>query len=234
MKPYYQSRFPSRHALSFVAALLSCGMVHADPVSLGQDGSIYAGGSSFGATVGYGQRLSDSWAARVMINSGGRSGTEKDKNIGDNHYDVKAKIGPGATLLADFYPITGSGFRLSGGMNISRIKGELSGRSDGAGGYNINGHRYSSTEVGSLTAQIKFNTVKPYLGIGWESKALGEKGWRFVSDLGFIYCGKGKATLDATGAAGNAALQRDLASERKDLQKQGAAIVVGLGAAYAF
>ncbi|MBK9395500.1 MAG: hypothetical protein IPN40_17195 [Uliginosibacterium sp.] len=85
-----------------------------------------------------------------------------------------------------------------------------------------------------MTAQIKFNTVKPYLGIGWESKAVGEKGWRFVSDLGVIYCGKGKATLDATGAAGNAALQRDLASERKDLQKQGAAIVVGLGVAYAF
>ena len=213
------------------SAVLICAHAHAESAEQSSQ-SLYLGAGSFGIGIGYQQRLSEAWAGRILLNTG-LQGKQKDKNISDVHYDIKVKLGTGLTLLADYYPISGSGFRISGGLNVSSTKADLKGRNDGSG-YNINGHHYSNAQVGDLNSSLKFSSVKPYLGVGWESKALGEKGWRFVSDLGVMYSGKSKGSLNASGAANNAALRQDLDAESKDLNKRSLGVVVGLGAAYAF
>lgn len=224
-----------RHArctLLFAATVLSAGAQADSGNPSLQDGSVYAGVSTFGLGVGYAHRFSDKWAARFTLNSGLDPKSQKEHLSGID-YDVKMKAGPGFSAQTDYYPIKDSGFRLSLGVNYSRIKGTLGGRPDN-GSYSINGQRYSATQVGSLNGNLKYKDLHPFMGIGWESKPLGSAGWRFVSDLGVLYYGKAKTSLSASGATAGSALQRDIDAERNQLSKRGVGVSIGLGAAYAF
>lgn len=182
-----------------------------------------------GASIGYGKRFNDRWGGRVMLNSGIKADLD-DEKIHGNKYDAKFKSGPGIGVLADFYPISGSGFRVSGGTFVARHKTEYDG---GANAYTFNGHSYSAAQVGQLEGETKYRSIAPYLGIGWES-GTSSSGWRFTSDLGVKYLGKSSSKLEASGSATNAMLRQDLAVERKRFKDDAAELVVNVGVSYAF
>ena len=192
--------------------------------------SAFATIGSDGLNFGYGKRFNSLWGGRIMLNSG-VTVKDDDAEISGNHYDMKFKKSAGINILADLYPIQDSGFRISGGLSIADYKNELA--SGKANSYSFNGHTYSAAQVGQLSGEQKFKSVAPYLGIGWESKP-SDSGWRFVSDLGVAYLGKSGSKLEASRAASNSALQKDLSEEAKQLNKSSAMIVFNIGASYAF
>lgn len=53
-----------------------------------------------------------------------------------------------------------------------------------------------------VTGEVHFNSVAPYLGIGW-SGAPGNSGWHFHVDLGVLYLGDPEAEADVQRAACN-------------------------------
>jgi hypothetical protein len=221
-------------ALLIAAGLTTAAARAAEAPSNADSPSFYGGAGAFGLGLGYAHRIGDHWAARVQVNSGSLARANGDTDFGDIHYDTRLKLGAGLSALADYYPSLDSGWRLTGGLIFSRINSEVTGRPDAQGGYLINQHRYSATQVGALSGRVKFGPTNLYLGGGWDSAPLGTRGWRFVSDVGVFYAGKGSATLEATGAANNPALLADLNAERDQLRKMGVGVAVTLGAAYAF
>jgi len=212
-----------------VCAMLAAGNASAagDPQTASD--SVFASVGIGGLNLGYGKRVNNQWGGRVMLNSGIKYDNDNE-SIHGNHYDFDYKSGTGLSVLADFYPINDSGFRVSGGLQFARHKYELAGK---ASSYTFNGHSYSAADVGKLTGEAKYKSVAPYLGIGWESKP-SATGWRFVSDLGARFIGKSSSRLDSSNASTNAALRQDLATEQSHLKKNGAEIVVSVGVSYSF
>lgn len=225
-------------AMLALLTLVSAGVAHAAESTQAADQSVYGAIGPFGASVGYEHRFGDfwggHWGTRLLVNSGGLAHASGHSDLSGNRYDTRLKTGPGISSLFDYYPSLDSGWHLTGGVILSRIKTDLTGKPDAQGNYSINNRSYSAAQVGTLTGQMKYDPTLLYLGGGWESAAAGAKGWRFVSDAGVFVTGKASTTLTATGAASNPALQADLNAERSQLDKRGVGLLVQLGAAYAF
>lgn len=227
----HQARIKRIFSQGLIAAtLLAAGMANAADPAVSLNGSAFATIGSDGLNLGYGKRFNALWGGRVMLNSGIAPHND-NAEISDNHYDAKFKKSAGVNILADLYPIEGSGFRVSGGLSIANYKNELANGS--AGSYSFNGHTYSAAQVGQLSGEQKYKSVAPYIGIGWESRS-SESGWRFVSDLGVAYLGKSSSSLSASRGATNSILQQDVAAEAKQLNESTALIIFNVGASYAF
>lgn len=225
--------------LSSTLALAACmaghaGIAGAADSFLAAPTSVQVGVGPLGLSVGAGKQLNENWRLRLGVHSGTIGNIRSNDDISGIDYEIRSKSKPGLSALADWYPLQDSGFHLSGGLILGRFEGKLHGRPNDNGNYDINGNIYSAAQVGELNGRVKYNSISPYLGVGWESKALGEKGWRFASELGVFYFGKAKASLSASKAAAGSALQRDVDAERGALAKNGLGVGLSLGATYAF
>lgn len=175
------------------------------------------------------------FSARLLLHSGSLAADKRNAvDLQGIDYDVRQRFGPGLSLLGDYRPWHDTGWRLTGGLVVSRLDVTLKGRPDTAGNYALNGHTYHVAQVGLLTGKLRYKPVSLYLGGGWESKAAGTPGWRFVSDLGLLLMAKPEVTLTGSGAAGNTALLQDLAAEQQQLRKPGLGVLGSLGVAYGF
>jgi hypothetical protein len=225
---------------NFIAlSLAACAAVFSMPLAAAEaenHGSVSATVSPLGLSIGvlnYG--WSDDVSARVVLSSGSLA-TEKRNDVEQqgNRYDLRNRTGPGLSLLADYHPWHSTGWRLTGGLVVSRFKTTLTGRPNGAGNFSINDRSYSTAQVGTLSGSVRYKPVSLYVGGGWESKPVGNAGWRFVSDLGLLALGRSKATLSASAGAGNSVLQQDLSAEARQLRRPGLAVLGAIGVAYGF
>jgi hypothetical protein len=193
------------------ALLLIAGASHAD------DWYGFAGiGPAATAEAGVGKVINDHWSLRAGL--GRTHGTSSTRSIGGIGYDVKPEADTTLSVLADWFPMSGSGFRLSGGLTYSSRQSVGVTAATGAdGAYHLNGNSYSSADVGSLAGQVTFRKVEPYVGVGWESAPANKPGWRFMADLGLHIQQGAKTSLSTTGGQSIAALQQDVAAARKQL-----------------
>jgi hypothetical protein len=136
----------------------------------------------------------------------------------DIDYDLDIRLLSFPVLL-DWYPFRSSGFRLSAGLAINKNKADLDARPQAD--YEIGGSPYPANEVGNLSGKLKFDTLAPYVGLGW-GNALGENSrWTFTCDLGVIFHGNGDISLKADGPiASDATFQAALEKERRDLEDE--------------
>jgi len=161
----------------------------------------------------------------------------------DVNYDGRLKLRT-ITGLLDWYVFRGA-FHLTAGAAGNDTKLDVVGQPTQST-YTINGNTYSSSQLGSLTGQLKFgNSVSPYVGLGWGNPA-GESGRvHFLFDVGAIYGGTPSVTL--TAQCGPAAppgsslcdqAQADVASEETKLRHKADILqwypVVSLGVAVRF
>lgn len=117
--------------------------------------------------------------------------------------------------LADFYPGAFKSFHLTGGIATNPLT--ISGKGvTNSGSFKINGHSYTADQVGTLSADGKFPSVSPYLGIGTGTPARGGP-IEFLFDLGAVL-GKPTINLGATGAASNPQLASDLQAQSQTTQ----------------
>lgn len=118
-----------------------------------------------------------------------------------------------APLLIDFFPSAGGSFRLTGGVLFNGNKFSVESRPNSFGFLDLNNRTYSSTQVPSVTGTVKFNTVAPYLGVGWGNPVAAGRNWGFLVDLGLTYQGRAKASLSAQCGAVSAALCAQVVSD---------------------
>lgn len=196
--------------------------------------TIYGMVSPFGVGVGWGHRINEHWSTRIYLNSGTIGQAKAHGDLNDIRYESKWKASPSLNALTDYFPWQDSGWRLSAGLITANMHVDLKGQANAQGQYTLNHHSYTAAQVGSLNGRLKYGPLSLYLGGGWESAPAADKGWRFVSDVGLFYAGRASASLEASGAAGNAALQADVEAESRRLRKQGLGAAISLGAGYSF
>jgi len=141
----------------------------------------------------------------------------------DVKYDFKATLQTVDALL-DFYPITGSNFRVTGGAVLNGNKVSATGKATDTGTYTINGHTYTAADAGRIDGKVDFRSVAPYLGIGWGNAASARKGWSFSSDLGVLFQGSPRTSLANSGCTAPSSvcsqLASDVAAENADLKSK--------------
>lgn len=170
-------------------------------------------------------------AATVMNNNFGlRAGFDTfkvsaDQNDANGSYGVDLKMFT-VSGLADWYPWAGK-FRTTLGAVYNGNKATIAAKPTGGGTYTFNGQSYTSADVGSFSGEMTFNSVAPYLGIGWGNPAAQDKHWGMTMDIGVLFQGAPKvantvtcgaaaissgqcANLQSDVAAGAAKLQSDL------------------------
>ena len=161
----------------------------------------------------------------------------------DVDYDGRLKLRT-ITGLLDWYVFNG-GFHLTAGVAGNGTKLDVVGQPS-QGSYTINGTTYSSSQLGSLTGELKFgNSVSPYVGFGWGNPTGEDSRFHFLFDVGAIYGGTPSVTL--TAQCGPAAppgssvcnqAQSDLAAEEAKLRHKADILqwypVVSLGIAVRF
>ncbi|MGH8199700.1 MAG: hypothetical protein ACREVO_04960 [Steroidobacteraceae bacterium] len=146
-----------------------------------------------------------------------------DIDTSDVDYDGRLKLRT-VTGLLDWYVFGGS-FRLTAGVAGNDTKLDVVGQPS-QGTYTIDGNTYSSSQLGSLSGQLKFgNSVSPYVGFGWGNPAGEDSRIHFLLDVGAIYGGTPGVTLTAqcgpaapAGSPVCSQAQSDLASEQAKLR----------------
>jgi hypothetical protein len=100
------------------------------------------------------------------------------------------------SALADYFPFGGI-FRLTGGLmiNLNAIDGTLTPNKT----YTVGGDQYTPEKLGDLNAEIDFNAVAPYLGIGLGNSLAAGPGVKFTFDIGTVYQGSPGVNLSADG-----------------------------------
>ncbi|NJO38031.1 MAG: hypothetical protein HC871_10980 [Rhizobiales bacterium] len=188
--------------------------------------------STLGLGLEAGVRVNPSFGLRL---GGNWLGFDYDGVDGDLDYEGEVTL---ASLgaLADYHPFQG-GFRLTGGLRFNFNEADLDGTPDDD--IEIGDETFSPDEVGTLTGDVGFDVLAPYLGIGYGATLL-QGALSIGFDLGVMYQGKGDVDLDAEDGllSDDAVLQENLAIEEDkvedDLEDFVVYPVIGLAVTYRF
>ena len=164
-------------------------------------GAAQAGDFAVGASVGtpgvglhgtYG--LTDSLNVRGVVNFFSTDTSEQTSGI---DYDLDLDLQSVGAIL-DWHPWAGT-FRVSAGVFSNG--NDLSGVGRGRPGtfVEFGDELFPVEEIGQINAEADFDSVAPYLGIGW-GNAVKEAGWSFAVDLGVYFQGDPEVTLSAPDA----------------------------------
>ncbi len=172
---------------------------------------------TLGAGLEISKSFSDSVGGRLGLNAFSHS---KSATQGTVNYDFKLKLST-VTALADWYPWQSS-FRTTAGLVSNGNKADLT--ADPATDNVINGVTYTPGQIGSLIGNMRFNSIAPYLGIGWGNPAKKDDTWSLVTDIGVLIQGSPKTSLvgicgaSIVGTPVCAQLQSDVAAENVKLE----------------
>jgi hypothetical protein len=177
----------------FTVLILSC--IGLTPLSFAQDYAVSVKAStyginleavrSFGASIN--TRLGFAFFSYSVTGGGGDE---------DFTYSGDLKLSS-VSALADWFPFESGTFRLTGGMFVNLNKADLILTPTET--YTMGGTTYSPADLGTLTANIEFNKVSPYFGIGFGNPTGGEPGLDFIFDIGAMYHGAPGVTMHAEG-----------------------------------
>ncbi len=156
---------------------------------------------TLGAGVEYVHPFSSHSALRFGVN--GASQDENSTESGIN-YNFKLKL-KSASALFDFHPFAGTFFT---SLGVFYNKNEIDASSSG------NLTIGSQTANTTLTGEITFNSVAPYVGLGWGHAPSG-KGLSFAFELGVLFQGAPKVTLQSSNTA---VTQSNLDQEAAELE----------------
>ena len=172
---------------------------------------------SFGATAGmlglglvYAYSFSERLAIRGGINGSSYSFDQTKSGI-DYEFDINWES---ASVALDFHPTRGA-LRLSAG--VLKNGNSLSTRSSVSKNVTVGGATYTLTEVGTLRGAVSFNSIAPFIGIGWDWFRNNRFGITF--DFGVVSQGSPTVSLSADGSLlGAPMFLADLAAEEAELK----------------
>ena len=173
-----------------------------------------AGTTGIGGDVGW--ELVPTLNARL-----GYSALNFNRNLdsGNVHYDGKVKLSNLSGLL-DWSPL--GPFRFTGGLVYNDNRYNVNAQPAANSTFTFNDHTYQASDVGSASGTVRAGRrVAPYLGVGYGNVA--GAGVNFFFDLGIMFQGSPKATLNTTcspslSASQCSQLQTDTAEEARRLE----------------
>jgi len=212
--------------------ILACARPAATAEGTGQGGpvSLAAKIGTLGIGVAGEYRLSDSIGLALGANY-----FKYDFEFTAEEIDYDAELNlASATFLAHYYPKKGR-FRLTGGLAFNG--NEIDAQSQGDATHEIGGTTYTAAQVGTIDGKIDFNSVAPYLGLGWGADP--QKRWGFTFDIGVLFQGEPQVELTASGlVAQDPVFLADLAEEEQAIQDELDKFqyypIIGLGVYYRF
>jgi len=196
-----------RHLCLTALAIVLCTSLAAQAAFDGVAISGRTGSLGFGGDLTI--NILDDLNARVGV---GLFGLDLDGEISDIDYDFELDLLTYPIML-DWYPFQND-FHLSGGVIINETEVGLDAKYDGDTTINIGGTDYTASAVGTLSGDLSWDRVAPYIGIGWGNAFGQNRRWGFMTDLGVAYTGSPEVALAATGIVAS----DDLASEEQQLE----------------
>lgn len=178
---------------------------------MAQDFSVGVVGGTLGAGVELTTNVSQNVNVRGILSGASFSKSMTEQSV---TYDGNLKL-MGGGLLIDYYPFE-TVLRLSAGGFYNGTKASITGTPTAGATYDINGVTYTSAEVGTLSGEVAYKKVMPYIGIGFANPMKGSA-LTFGMDAGVMF-GKASTVLTATGAAADPLLAADVAAERQKLE----------------
>ena len=197
------------------------------------DVSVAIRSSTLGVGLEIGKLIADHFGIRVGANYFKFSTSATKSNVS---YDASLKL-HAVTGLVDFFPSARGSFHLTGGIITNPFTASGTGQPDQSGTFTLNGHTYTTAQVGVLSGEAKWPDAGPYVGLGFGTPA--KKGpFAFFFDLGAMI-GQPSVTLTATGAASNPQLATDLQAQadttQHDIRKYAKVYpVISFGLAFRF
>jgi hypothetical protein len=165
-------------------------------------------------------------------------------NIGTNrtdsgiNYDAQLNLSS-VQLVGDYYPFNSSGFRVTGGLIAQSNKFSVTSKPSSNGSYTIDNVTRQVSEVGSLTGEYTYsNSIAPYVGIGIGKST--NDGFGFNADLGVMFAGSPKVTLNASNPTFNnnpitrAQIDNQARQTENDLKGFNLYPVLSIGLSYGF
>ncbi len=174
-------------------------------------GEVYTGIGTHGVMLGYAHALSPSLTVRGDFGTlGSRESNEREEGI---DYEAKAtynRVG----LFGDWFPASGGGFRITGGITFNNMKLDLVAKGNGTP-ITIGDNTYATDSTDRLNVKIEFPKTTPYLGIGYGHQL--STGWGFVFDLD-ASIGKAKVTESHSGNNFSLVPQSDIDAELAEIR----------------
>jgi hypothetical protein len=190
---------------------------------------------TLGIGVDVAKSLTPQFNARLGFNFGNINVNRTDSGI---DYDSQLNFSS-IQLVGDYYPFTSSSFRVTGGLVAQNNRFAVTGKPSNNGTYTIGGTQYSASSVGSLSGEYKYgNSIAPYLGIGIGKST--NEGLGFNADLGVMFTGSPKVSLNASNPAFNnnpitrAQLDNQVRQTENDLKGFNVYPVLSIGLSYGF
>jgi len=108
----------------------------------------------------------------------------------DKEYDLNTK-----GVLLDFYVLQ---LRLTAGLYKNDNVIKYSSTPKGSNPIILNGTRYGTSILRKVESTVSFNSVAPYLGVGWGNNGNREGwgGWNLTLDVGLMYHGAPEIDID--------------------------------------
>ena len=157
--------------------------------------------------------------------------------ISDIDYKTKLAMFSAGALL-DWYPVTDVGFRVSAGVFYNNMNVDIKASPDSGKSVKINGTHYYGWEIGTLEGKIKYNSLAPFLGLGYLGRIA--ENWCWHVDGGVAYLGRPSADLSQSGYTSprTAMLMADIKKEQDKIEKEGQRYsfypIFSVGVSYAF
>jgi len=184
-----QSTLVSKLQLSLLAiasSLLVANTANAEGTIVGKVGTL-------GGGLEYVHPITSKFAVGIGINGLSLSESFEDTDV---NYDADLNI-HNFSIIGDYHPFA-NGFRLSAGITNNGNEFELKAQPAADESIEINGVSYNVGEtIESLDGTIGFESIAPYIGIGWGHAPKSGKGWSFDADLGVLFQGSPEVSLSA-------------------------------------
>lgn len=197
--------------------LITAGLVLAGTAGAAEDGrfaaGVTAGTLGVGAEASYG--LSPRFNLRGVVAGLDISEDLEPDDGSDLDYDGDLEL-RNAAALVDFHPFAG-GFRLSGGAVINGNEIRASAECNRAGGCRFGDSSMAVLAEGdSARASVEYDSVAPYLGLGWGNAPRRAGRWGFTADLGVMHLGDPDVSVSVSSA--NPQAQQEAENEERELE----------------
>jgi hypothetical protein len=190
-------------------------------------------------TLGIGVDVAKSFTSqlngRLGFNFGNINVNRTDSGI---NYDSQLNLSS-VQLFGDYYPFNSSSFRVTGGLVAQNNRFSVTSKPSSSGTYTIDGTQYPASIVGSLSGEYKYaNSIAPYVGIGIGKST--NEGLGFNADLGVMFTGSPKVTLNSSNPAFNnnsptrSQLDNQVRQTENDLRGFNIYPVLSVGLSYGF
>ena len=150
-------------------------------------------GGTLGVGAGISYPFTDKINGRLGFNTASLGVDVDDASDIDYDADIEWQT---VYFLADYHPFGGT-FRVTGGLMSNG--NELTGKAKLSASQTIGDTTYTIDEVGTLKAKIDFDSIAPYLGVGWGRMASRDSGFSFNFDIGFLFQGSPNVSLRQSG-----------------------------------